>query len=66
MMQLIVRLLDTLFPSRALLLDLEERIDSIEWRLSCLEARAAQEAFLKLPLESECAEGIPHHCRHSH
>ena len=44
-MQLIVRVLDALFPSRAILLDLEERIDSIEWRLSCLEARAAQESF---------------------
>jgi hypothetical protein len=44
-MLLITRLLELLMPTRVRLADLKDRLDTLEWRLTCLEARAAQEAF---------------------
>lgn len=46
-MLLITKLFELLMPTRVRLSDLESRLNSIEWRLECLEARAAQEAFAK-------------------
>lgn len=44
-MQLIMRLWRWLSPTSAELTDLKDRVDTLEWRLTCLEDRAAQEAF---------------------